>query len=171
MLKESVLNKLNNQLNGELYSAYLYYAMTAYFESINLKGFSNWMRIQAQEELAHTHRIFAYINNKGERAKFEAVPEPPQDWSSPLECMEDTYKHECDISERINECVSLALKENDHSTNTMMQWFVAEQVEEESTVDDIVQKLKLIADNPSGLYMLDNEMGQRTFQADAATEG
>jgi len=164
MLKEAVLNKLNQQLNDELYSSYLYYAMTGYFESINLKGFSNWMQIQAQEELTHTNRIFAYINDKGERAKFGAHPEPTQDWESPLDCMTDAYNHECLISEKINECVSLALKENDHSTNTMLQWFVAEQVEEEATADDIVQKLKLIADHPSGLYMLDNELAGRSFQ-------
>jgi ferritin len=164
MLKKPVLKKLNDQLNSELYSSYLYYAMTGYFESVNLKGFANWMQIQAQEELTHTHRIFTYINDKGERAEFGPHDAPQQNWKSPLECMQAAYDHECLISEQINECVTLALKENDHSTNTMLQWFVAEQVEEEATADDIVQKLKLIADHPSGLYMLDNELAGRTFQ-------
>lgn len=166
MLKEPVLKKLNEQLNHELQSAYLYYAMAAYFESINLKGFANWMVIQAQEELSHVARFYAFINDRGARVSFAAVSEPQQDWDSAMDVMVSTYEHECQVSELINETVSLAIAENDHATNTFLQWFVAEQVEEEATADDIVQKLKLIGDNSSGLFMMDTELSKRTFVAE-----
>lgn len=163
MLKETILKQLNGQLNHELQSAYLYYSMAGYFESVNLKGFANWMTIQAQEELTHVARIFHYINDRGARVHLTEVGAPPLEWDSPLDAMEHTYKHECKVSELVNEAVSLALAESDHPTNTFLQWFVAEQVEEEATADDVAQKLKLIGDNTTGLYMLDTEMSKRTF--------
>lgn len=162
MLKAIVLDKLNAQLNSEIYSAYLYFSMAGYFESQNLKGFANWMEIQAREEVIHSHRIYKYIIDKGNRPKMSAIDAPTHDWGSPQEAMENTYSHECQISEQINECVSLALKENDHSTNTMLQWFVNEQVEEEAAADDIVQKLKMISGNSTGLYLLDTELSKRS---------
>ena len=163
MLSDQILNKLNDQIRKEAYSAYLYYSMSAYFESVNLKGFANWMLIQAQEEITHTQRIFTYINDKGARVQLGPLEEPPHDWDSPLACLEDAYQHECMISGIINECVTLALGESDHPTNSMLQWFVKEQVEEEANADDLVQKLKLIGDNSSGLYLLDVDLGKRTF--------
>lgn len=170
MLKKSVLDKLNEQFNLELASAYLYYAMAAHFDSTNLKGFANWMRIQAQEELTHVHRIYTYIIHRGARPHFDAAKSPRQDWKSPLDAMQDAYKHECFISEKIGECVTLALKEGDHSTNTMLQWFVNEQVEEEASADDVVQKLKLIGDNTSALFLLDNELAGRSFAPEPGVE-
>ena len=109
MLSDQILNKLNDQISKEAYSAYLYYSMSAYFESVNLKGFANWMLIQAQEEITHTQRIFTYINDKGARVQLGPLEEPPHDWDSPLACLEDAYQHECMISGIINECVTLAL--------------------------------------------------------------
>lgn len=168
MLKDTVLAKLNDQLHHELESAYTYYAMAGYFESINLKGFAHWMLIQAQEELTHVNRIFNYINDRGARVTLKAVAAPKHDWKTPLDAMKDAYKHECKVSEQINQCVSLAIKEHDHPTNTFLQWFVAEQIEEEATADQVVQSLKLIGDNPSGLFLLDTELGKRTLSAGAA---
>ena len=165
MLKEKVLAKINDQLNKELGAAYLYYAMSAYFESINLKGFANWMLIQAQEELTHSHRLYLYIIHRAARPTFEAAPAPKQNWKSPLDAMTDAYKHECKVSEMINECVGVAISQGDHMTNTMLQWFVNEQVEEESAADEIVQKLKLIGDNSGALFMFDNELAGRTLAA------
>ena len=162
MLKESIEAKLNDQLNKELYSAYLYLSMASYFESISLKGFANWMKVQAQEELTHVAKLFDYINDRNGRVRLGPVDEPPAEWDSPIAVMQNAYEHECWVSERINECVSLALSENDHSTNTFLQWFVAEQVEEEAMADEIVQKLKLIGDNSSGLFLMDNELGGRS---------
>lgn len=170
MLKERVLAKLNEQLKHELASAYLYFSMAGYFESISLKGFANWMKVQAQEELAHSVRIFSYINDKSARVEIYELEAPKNDWGSPLAAIEDAHQHECYISERINECVSLALAENDHSTNTFLQWFVAEQVEEEAAADDVVQKLKLIGDNSSGLFLLDQELQKRNFESDGGPD-
>jgi ferritin len=167
MLKPPVLAKLNEQINHELASAYVYYAMAAYFDSINLKGFAQWMRIQAQEELTHVHRFYSYIIDRGERPTFAAQAAPTQEWESPLAAMQDAYKHECLISEKIGACVSLAVQEGDHPTNTMLQWFVSEQVEEEASADDVVQKLKLIGDNTSALFLLDNELAGRSFESDS----
>ncbi len=169
MLKETVLNKLNDQFNCEVFSAYLYFSMAGNFESINLKGFANWMEIQAQEELTHAHRIYKYIVDRGDRPMMAAVDAPRHDWGSPLEAMTDAYEHECQISAQINDCVTLVLKENDHSTNTMLQWFVNEQIEEEAVADDIVQKLKLIADNSTGLFLLDTELSKRTANFDGGS--
>ena len=171
MLKDAILEKLNDQLNVELKSAYVYYAMAGYFENISLKGFAHWMTLQAQEELTHVDRIFKYINDKGARVQLREVPAPRGDWKSPLDAMQDAYDHECLVSEKINECVSAALASNDHSTNTFLQWFVAEQVEEEAAADDVVQKLKLIGDHPSGLFMLDNELSKRSFSPSSAGAG
>lgn len=165
MLKESIEAKLNDQLNKELYSAYLYLSMASYFESISLKGFANWMKVQAQEELTHVAKLFDYINDRNGRVRLGPVDEPPAEWDSPIAVMQNAYEHECWVSEKINECVSLALSENDHSTNTFLQWFVAEQVEEEATADEIVQKLKLIGDNSSGLFLMDNEVGGRSLDS------
>lgn len=166
MLKEPMLKKLNDQIALEGYSAYLYYAMVGYFETINLKGFANWMLIQAQEEITHMHRIFTYINDRGASVTLQQVDQPPAMWESPLVCIAETLAHEQMISEKINECVTLALQENDHSTNAMLQWFVSEQVEEEAAADDLLQKLTMVGDNSSGLFLLDSELAKRTFVSD-----
>lgn len=161
MLKEKILEQLNQQFNHELYSAYLYYAVAGYFEAQSLKGFAHWMIVQAKEELLHVNRIYNYINDKDGKVAFRQVDAPPEDWKSHMAAVEDVYKHECVVSEQINECVALAIKENDYATHTFLHWFVAEQVEEEATSKDLVEKLRLIGDNPSGLFLLDNELGQR----------
>ncbi|MBN4046710.1 ferritin [bacterium AH-315-P07] len=163
MLKEPILNKLNDQIALEGYSAYLYYAMVGYFETINLKGFANWMLIQAQEEITHMQRIFTYVNDRGAAVRLQAMDQPPATWDSPLAVVTETLAHEQMISEKINECVTLAIQENDHSTNAMLQWFVSEQVEEEANVDDLLQKLIMIGDNASGLFLMDADLAKRTF--------
>ena len=163
MLNKPMLDKLNNQLAKEAYSAYLYYSMAGYFETENLKGFANWMLIQAQEEMTHMHRLFAYINDRGAQVILATIDQPPHRWDSVKGCVAETLAHEQMISESINECVTLAIAENDHPTNTMLQWFVSEQVEEEANADDLLQKVKMIGDNSSGLYLLDNELSKRTF--------
>ena len=162
VLKPEMEERLNTQLNLELYSAYLYYAMTAHFESLTLKGFSHWMTLQAQEELLHVTKLFDHINDRAGRVKLTAVEAPPDGWNSPLEVMEAVYAHECQVSERIDEAVSLAISLNDHASVTFLHWFVAEQVEEEAIADEIVQKLKFIGEDASGLFLLDNELGKRS---------
>jgi ferritin len=163
MIKGKMESALNKQLNAEFYSSYLYLSMSAYFESINIKGFANWMRIQTQEELVHAMKFYDYINERGGRVTLTAVEAPPIEWDSPLAAFEHVYKHEQKVTGLINELVNLSISEKDHASNNFLQWFVAEQVEEESSADAIVQKLKLIGEEHGGLFMLDQELGQRIF--------
>ncbi len=159
---------LNEQINEELYSAYLYLSMSAYFLSINLNGFANWMRVQAQEELMHAMKFYDFINERGGRIRLLAAKEPPMEWESPLAAFEDACRHEQYISGRIDALVNLAAEEKDHATGIFLQWFVTEQVEEEASADEVVQKLKLMGDHRGGLFMMDRELGQRVFTAPAA---
>ncbi|MFC1705659.1 ferritin [Planctomycetota bacterium] len=163
MLNENIEKAINEQINAEIYSAYLYYSMSAYFESINLEGAASWMRSQAAEELTHAHKFFTYVNDRGGQVLLTALNGPPTEWESPLATFQAAYEHEVHVTSLINALVTLALKENDHTTNNFLQWFVAEQIEEEATADSIVQKLKRVTDSPSGLFMVDQELGQRTF--------
>ena len=163
MLAEKIRDALNKQLNAELYSSYLYLSMSAYFQTINLPGFANWMRVQAQEELVHAMRFYDFINERGGRVMLQQVEAPPTEWSSPLDMFENVYRHEQKVTGLINDLVNLAVAERDHATNIFLQWFVTEQVEEEASADEVVQKLKLMGDAGGGLFMLDREMGQRVF--------
>lgn len=167
MLKPNVLGGLNDQINQELYSAYVYLSMSAWFETQNLRGFAHWMRIQAQEELTHVMKLYQYVVNKNGTIEFQAVKCPKNSWKSPLKAVEDAYKHECEVTESINKLVSLTTKEEDHSTRVFLQWFVSEQVEEEANADALVKKLQLIEGFPAGLFMIDNELAGRTFAPEA----
>jgi ferritin len=161
MISKKMEKTLNDQINAELYSAYLYLSMSAYFESENLPGFAKWMRIQWQEEVMHGLKIYDYVSERGGRATLKSIDGPPAKWKSPLDVFQATYKHEQVVTGRINDLVTQAVAEKDHATNVFLQWFVTEQVEEEKSADEIVQKLKRISDAPGGLYMLDKELGQR----------
>jgi len=163
MLSKKMETALNKQVVAEYYSAYLYMAMSAYFESINLGGFAGWMRAQAMEELAHGTKIFQYVNERGGRVWLDAIDKPDLRWTSPLAVFQATYKHEQKVTGLINKLVDLARKEKDHATENFLQWFVAEQVEEEASADEILQKLKMIGKEGHGLFMIDRELGQRTY--------
>lgn len=163
MIKAKVQNALNAQINREIYSAYLYLAMAAYFEGLNLKGFANWMRVQVQEELVHVTKFFNYVVDRGGRVNLAGVESPPAGWSSPLNAFEEAYKHEGKVTGYINDLVSLAGAEEDHATHAFLQWFVTEQVEEEASTDDVVKKLKLVADAAGGLFLIDRELATRVF--------
>ncbi len=163
MLNEKIEKACNEQLQAEVYSAYLYWSMSAYFESINLAGFAGWMRVQALEEMTHAEKFFHFISERGGRVSLAAIQAPPVEWKSALAVFEDAYAHEQKVTSLINSLVDLALAEKDHASNAFLQWFVTEQVEEEATADDVVQKLKLMGDAPGGMFMLDREMAQRVF--------
>lgn len=163
MLSEKMQKALNDQINAEIWSAYLYLSMSAYFESENLPGFANWMKIQWQEELSHASKFFDYINERGGRVLLQPISAVDSVWKDPLEVIETTFKHEQHVSSLINELVNIAMDERDHATNNMLQWFIAEQVEEEASVEGLVQQLKLINGFGHGILMLDRELGQRTF--------
>lgn len=163
MIGKKMQDAFNEQINAELYSAYLYLSMVAYFESVKLPGFATWMRVQTQEEVMHAMKIYDYVNERGGRVILKSIGEPQTEWESPLAAFEAAYEHEQKVTGLINGLVNLAIEEKDHAANMFLQWFVNEQVEEEGSADTIVQKLKLMADAPGGMYMLDNEMGQRVF--------
>ena len=172
MLNEKIEKVLNDQLNAEYYSGYLYLSMSAYFHSINLGGFATWMRVQAQEELTHAMKFYDYINERGGRVTLKALETPPIEWVSPLNAFESAYEHERKVTGMINDLVDRALEEHDHATNIFLQWFVSEQVEEEDSTNDVVQKITLMGDAPGGMFMLDRELGLRVFTPPAeASEG
>ncbi|MHC4644539.1 MAG: ferritin [Planctomycetota bacterium] len=170
MISKKMQDALNEQVNAELYSGYLYLSMEAYFESVNLPGFASWMRVQTQEEMMHAMKMYDYVNERGGRVTLKAIDCPPTEWKSPLAVFQAVYEHEQKVTSLINNLVNLALEEKDHAAHIFLQWFVNEQVEEEKSADDVVQKLKLMADAPGGMYMLDNEMAQRVFTP-PATQG
>lgn len=166
-IKESLEKAIDSQFNAELYSAYLYLSMSSYFSSINLNGFANWMRVQVQEELVHALKFYDYLIGRGGRVKVKAIEAPATEWDSPLDVFEHVYAHEQKVTGLINDLVNLAISEKDRATTAFLQWFVTEQVEEESSADEIVHKLKLIGDQGSGLLLLDQELGQRVFSPPA----
>ncbi len=170
MIKDKLQKALNTQLNAELFSSYLYLSMSAYFESINLKGFANWMRVQVQEELVHAMKFYDYITERGSKVTLASIEGPPTEWASPLAVFEHAYQHEQKVTGLINDLVNLAIAEKDHATNNFLQWFVSEQVEEEASADGVVQKLKLMGDARGGLFMIDQELAQRVFTPPAATQ-
>ena len=170
MIKEKIQEALNHQLNAELFSSYLYLSMASYFESINLKGFANWMRVQTQEELVHAMKFYDFIIERGGKAILAPIEGPPANWKSPLAVFEHAYEHEQKVTGLINNLVDLSIAEQDHATNNFLQWFVAEQVEEEASADEVVQKIKLMGDASGGLFMLDSELAQRVFTPPAAAQ-
>ena len=171
MIKAKIQDALNKQLNAELYSSYLYLSMAAYFESESLKGFANWMLAQAREELVHAMKFYDYINEKAGRINLTSISTPSAQWDSPLAAFEQVYEHEQKVTGLINDLVTLAVSEADQATNNFLKWFVAEQVEEESSADEIVQKLRLLGEDRSDLFMLDQKLGQRVFTPPATAEG
>ena len=163
MLDKEMESALNNQLNAEMYSAYLYLSMAAYFQSINLGGFANWMRVQNQEEMVHAMKFYDFINERGGRVTLKPIDAPATQWESPLAAFEAAYAHEQKVTGLINNLVETALEKRDHATNIFLQWFVSEQVEEEDSANEVVQKINLLGEAKGGMFMLDRELGQRTF--------
>ena len=163
MLSKKLQDAINAQIRDELYSAYLYLSMAAYSEEANLSGLAHWMRLQSQEEVSHAMKFFDYVNERGGTVKLTVIDGPKTEWKSPLEAFEDAYNHEVKVTGLINSLVEMAMKTNDYATLQMLQWFVEEQVEEESSADEVVQKLKLAKDAPGALFMIDNELATRVF--------
>jgi ferritin len=162
MLTEKMQKALNGQLNAELYSSYLYLSMNAYFKSVNLDGFANWMHYQAQEELEHSMKFYDFILQRGGQVQLQQIEAPPTEWSSPLAVFEATLEHEQKVTGLINGLVDVAHEERDHATNIFLQWFVSEQVEEEENVGGVLEQLKLMGDASGGLFMIDRELAKRS---------
>jgi len=161
MISNKMEKALNEQLNAELFSSYLYLSMAAHFESNNWRGFAHWMKKQSEEEYGHAMKFFGFINEVGKKVTLDKIEKPKLEWDSPLEAFEEALKHEEYITKRINDLVNLAVEEKDHATNNFLQWFVKEQVEEVSSVQTIVETMKLIGDHTGSLFMLDRELGKR----------
>ena len=161
---------LNGQINAELYSSYLYYSMSAWFESKGLPGFANWMNCQVQEEMAHARKFYDFINQRGGRVTLTAIDGPETEWDSPLAVIEATLAHEQKVTALINGLLDLALDERDHATNIFLQWFVTEQVEEEDSVNSVLQQLKQTGVSEGGLFLVDRELAKRVFTPPSKTD-
>ncbi|TAE32742.1 MAG: ferritin [Candidatus Kapaibacterium sp.] len=169
-MHKQVLEGLNKQLNMEFSSAYVYLAMSSYFEEIDLEGFSAWFKVKAHEEMFHAMKIYDYIGDRRGKRSMTAIDLPAKSWENPVAATKDAFKHECKVSASIHSIVEICREHKDHSTEAFLHWFVMEQIEEETQADRIFQKAKMVADNPSGMFMLDNYMLERA-KADAANVG
>jgi len=161
MIDKEMLARINDQINKELYSAYLYLSMTAYFESANLAGFAHWMRVQANEEMEHAMKFYDYVYDRGGQVVLEAIEKPPAEFDSPLDVFTKVYAHEQKVTGLINGLYKLALEKSDYPSQTFLHWFIDEQVEEEKNADAIVQRLKLVGEKAHGLLLLDRELAAR----------
>jgi len=163
MLSKKMEKALNEQINKEMYSAYLYMSMSAKSTNIGLPGFANWFMVQYNEEMEHAMKIYDYVNNQGGKIKLMVIDEPPSDFKDPMDMFKRTLKHEQFVTKCINGLVDLSIKEKDHATQIFLQWFVTEQIEEEGNDNDIISKLELAGTKGNGLFMVDKELSTRVY--------
>ncbi len=168
MISEKLQDRINLQINRELFSEYLYFSMAAWFASMNLPGFENFFVVQAQEEHFHTMKFYNYLNERGGRVILDKIEKPQVDFESAEEIFDLAYKHEQFVTKSINELMDLAIEENDHATRSMLNWYVDEQVEEENSMEAILGQLKFIGGKGHGMLMLDRELASRTYTPPAA---
>jgi ferritin len=162
MINQKLQDALNNQIQAELYSAYLYLSMSAYCESKNLGGFAHWLKLQYQEETSHAMKLMDYLQERGGTVELKAIAAPPVEFGTPLEVFEQTLAHEIHVTSLINQLYELALAEKDYAAQIFLQWFINEQVEEEASATAIVERLKIIGDKSTGAILyLDKELGKR----------
>ncbi len=161
VIEDKVVKALNKQINAELYSSYLYLAMAAHFEGNSWMGFAQWMKVQAREENTHAMKFYEYVFERGGRVVLSGIEAPAKEWKSPLAAFEAVYAHEVKVTSLINDLLKVAREEEDAATESMLKWFIDEQVEEEANAMLIVEKLKLIKDFTNGLLMLDHSLGER----------
>ena len=161
MLNKKMAQALNEQINKEMFSAYLYMSMSSYAAETGLKGFANWFMAQYHEEMFHAMKIYEYLQMQGEMVKLEAIAKPPHRFKNALDMFTQTLAHEQYITQSINDLMELAISKKDHATQIFLQWYVTEQVEEEDNDNEIIAQLKLIGDNPQGLMLLDRELRTR----------
>lgn len=161
MISEKMTEALNKQMNAELYSWYLYLAMSSHFESQNFGGTAKWLKLQANEEMGHAMKIYAYINQVGKKAELQKIDAPPAKFTNHVDVFNEVVKHELFITKSVNELADLAVAEKDHATGNFLAWFVNEQVEEVATATQLYEKIKIVSVAPGGLYMIDRELGMR----------
>lgn len=163
MISKKLEKAMNVQINKEMFSEYLYMAMSAWLESENLNGFANFFKVQAQEERFHAMKIWNFVNERGGRVLLEELKKPQNDFESALQIFEMALDHEKFISKSINELMDLAIEEKDHASTSFLNWFIDEQVEEEASMDDMIAKLKLLGGKGHGMFMIDKDLATRTF--------
>ena len=161
MISKAIQNAINEQINKELYSSYLYLSMAAYFENKNLPGFAKWMFVQADEERGHGMRLFAHLLERAGKVELKPIAGPETSWNTYLEVFKQVQEHESSVTASINTLYELALKEKDYPLQVVLQWFITEQVEEEKNAADIVQQLELIDAKGTAVLMLDHQLGKR----------
>ncbi|MFQ5343955.1 MAG: ferritin [Anaerolineae bacterium] len=167
-MKQALQDMMNDQIKHELYSAYIYLSMSAYCESINMPGAAHWMRLQAQEEVAHGMKFFDFIIDRGGQVSLQVIDQPPTEFASLLDIFEQALAHEKHVTSLINSIYDVAMREQDYAAQALLQWFVTEQVEEEKNADDVVQTLKMVEGQPAGLFIVDRELGARVLEPDSA---
>jgi ferritin len=161
MISEKMVKAINEQINKEIYSAYLYVGMAAYAASVGLGGVAGWFQVQAKEELGHAMKFFGYVNEQGGNIVLKAIDAPDQKFTSVASLFDKTLEHEKVVTASIHGLVALAKKEVDYATDGLLQWFVKEQIEEEASVTDILQKLDIGGKTGSSLLILDGILAQR----------
>ena len=165
MLNKKIAELINNQINKEFYSSYLYLDMSNYYYDVNLNGFGNWFGIQTQEEYAHAMLFLKYMQNNGEKVVLEAIAKPDLVYNNYKDVLSEAYKHELMISESINNIYAAAYELKDFKTMQFLDWFVKEQGEEEKNVDELCKRYDLFGTDARGLYLLDTELAARVFVA------
>jgi ferritin len=161
MISKTMQAAINEQINKELYSSYLYLSMAASFASRNLPGFSKWLSIQSDEERGHGMRLYEHLIDRGGRVELKAIAVPVTDWPDNLKTFKEVQAHEAEVTASINALYELALKEKDYPAQVMLQWFITEQVEEEKNAAEIVQQLELLDARGTAVLMLDHQLGKR----------
>ena len=165
MINEKLQAAFNYQINKELYSEYLYLAMKAYFQELNLLGFVNWLDVQVQEERAHAMGMYNYLNERGGKVELMAIDKPIVEGNSPLEIFEHILRHEEYVTSLINQLMDVAEETKDRAAMNFIDWYINEQVEEEASVGGVLATLKLIGDDKKALLLLDKDLATRTFVA------
>jgi ferritin len=163
MLKEKIEEAINDQINKELYSSYLYLSMCAYSQSLGLPGMANWMKVQAKEELTHANKFFDWVYERGGKVTLKAIEAVPVTFGNVIETFEKVLEHEQFVTDSINKLVDISIEISDHATQSMLMWFVDEQVEEEANVLIILDQLKLVEGKGQGLFMIDKDLATRVF--------
>lgn len=163
MLKEKIEKAINDQINKELFSSYLYLSMSAYSQSLGLPGMANWMKIQAKEELTHANKFFDYVHERDGKVTLSAIEAVPTEFGSVIETFEKVLEHEQYVSDSINKLVDISIEISDHASRSMLMWFVDEQVEEEANVIAILDQLKMVNGEGQGLFLIDKDLAGRVF--------
>ncbi len=161
MFSEKMTKEMNLQIKHELYSAYLYLSMASHFDAQNLKGFSHWMKLQAKEEMEHAMKFYEYLNSRGAKVNLETIEQPPLEFGDPVEIFAMVLEHEKSVTDRINVLYGIANEDKDYASQSFLNWFVDEQVEEEEHAGEILDTLKKMGDTSTAIFMLDQTLGKR----------